>query len=769
MSDNQDESDDVFFATEASTEPQPFSLNDFEPDAASLEKDLIATSAVTDPDDDWVWDTPTTSSATPDNIEQLSAVGKVDDDSDWSLDSDEDESFADDDFSLDKIDQLEKELLDNELNDAAFSEFGKDEDFIQPTSNNSPKSAAVDDIDAMFANALANLDGLTSEAETQPAKPKPAAAELDDIDAMFAGALANLGSNKKAVEEDAFDAEDIDSLSAIGRLEDDELAALEQPKPKPAAAELDDIDAMFAGALANLDSLAHDTHEDDALMAEAELESLHSLGELDDILPTDEPTKSADELVDALFAEQFSEDLTATPTNSSAAADELDALFANQFGEDLATTAANPSAAADELDALFADELDDLATNQSGEQAVAATDPIDDIDALFANELNELENLNHEAEYDDSLDNAFAEFSDEDVPPATQTAVNTPDDIDALFADELESLNSLSELNDLDHELSASHAELNDLNTLSEFGELATLESSMPAPVAAHDDIDALFANALSDINEPLANEPVIKPIMSEEDIENFNSLSELDHLEANEPTADDLFADALGGLVAGETATNDIHALAFEAPVIDAAITDELATSENVDAMAFDLSAFDALQNTATEAVAEEVAFDDVNAMAFDLSGFDALTDAPAVEEPALDDVDALAFAAPEIPDAVLETPELSTPAIDFDVPDLTSDLPDELADLEQLAASLDDLETTDEFADFDTMSSEGAGFVSGAVGTGETLEAKLELAKMYIEIEDMDTARGMLNELLADADDEIGVQAKALLAQIG
>ena len=47
--------------------------------------------------------------------------------------------------------------------------------------------------------------------------------------------------------------------------------------------------------------------------------------------------------------------------------------------------------------------------------------------------------------------------------------------------------------------------------------------------------------------------------------------------------------------------------------------------------------------------------------------------------------------------------------------------------------------------------------------------LEAKLELAQMYLEIDDAQTARKTLQELITEADGEILAEAKSLLAQLG
>lgn len=59
--------------------------------------------------------------------------------------------------------------------------------------------------------------------------------------------------------------------------------------------------------------------------------------------------------------------------------------------------------------------------------------------------------------------------------------------------------------------------------------------------------------------------------------------------------------------------------------------------------------------------------------------------------------------------------------------------------------------------------------GFVTGAVGMEAPLEAKLELAKMYLEIDDAVAARETLRELIGESGGEVQAKAKALLDELG
>lgn len=66
------------------------------------------------------------------------------------------------------------------------------------------------------------------------------------------------------------------------------------------------------------------------------------------------------------------------------------------------------------------------------------------------------------------------------------------------------------------------------------------------------------------------------------------------------------------------------------------------------------------------------------------------------------------------------------------------------------------------------DLSGDEEIGFISESVGMTAPLEAKFELAEMYIEIGDPDAARETLNELIDEAKGDILTKSKALLAEI-
>ena len=118
-------------------------------------------------------------------------------------------------------------------------------------------------------------------------------------------------------------------------------------------------------------------------------------------------------------------------------------------------------------------------------------------------------------------------------------------------------------------------------------------------------------------------------------------------------------------------------------------------------------------------------------------------------------DDLDiAEAPAAPEVPAA--------TPATeaDFFTDDLTIDTP--AVEPAKDVSALDSV-------DVETPAVQDAGFVSEAVGMMAPLEAKLELAKMYLEIDDAVAARETLRELVEESTGDLQQQAQQLLSELG
>ena len=450
------------------------------------------------------------------------------------------------------------------------------------------------------------------------------------------------------------------------------------------------------------------------------------------------------------------DDFPAAP-KSQPMADEFDALLADI--DNLEKEAASPSDDEDDIDAMFADKLaeDDELSEFASKKTKSPAAELDDIDAMFAGALDSLDSLieeNKDSEDDlsanelDSL-NSLSDFSSFDTDFATTPVQQSTDDddIDALFADTLSGLD-LDAPNHQPHEQLVSDAELDSLNSLSDFDQLSAFEAAIkPQTAPVDDEMDNLLVDVLSDFEDkPVA--AINKPIVSDAEIESLNSLSDLDNLDSGE-NMDSMFDDALAdldtlndGVNSSDDLSNDgldslnslseLDELAFETPAVSADIVEDEPVLD-VDSMAFDLSAFDTLAAEHQDE-SNALAQPDDNDMAFDLSNFDLPTETELANLSVPDDVDSLDFGAPNHED-LEELGEFS----DFELPELA-----------------------------DANSDADIGFVSGAVSGSDTLEGKLDLAKMYIEIGDEDEARRMLRELTEEGDENMAAKAKALLANM-
>ena len=487
------------------------------------------------------------------------------------------------------------------------------------------------------------------------------------------------------------------------------------------------------------------THDDDPFSA---------FNDDDDFPAAPKSQPMADEF-DALLADIDNlEKEAASPSDDDE--DDIDAMFADKLAEiDADLTPSKKTSRNADLDAL--NSLDDELSAFASKKTKSPAAELDDIDAMFAGALDSLDSLieeNKDSEDDlsanelDSL-NSLSDFSSFDTDFATTPVQQSADDDDiyALFADTLSGLD-LDAPNHQPHEQLVSDAELDSLNSLSDFDQLSAFEAAIkPQTAPVDDEMDNLLVDVLSDFEDkPVA--AINKPIVSDAEIESLNSLSDLDNLDSGE-NMDSMFDDALAdldtlndGVNSSDDLSNDgldslnslseLDELAFETPAVSADIVEDEPVLD-VDSMAFDLSAFDTLAAEHQDE-SNALAQPDDNDMAFDLSNFDLPTETELANLSVPDDVDSLDFGAPNHED-LEELGEFS----DFELPELA-----------------------------DANSDADIGFVSGAVSGSDTLEGKLDLAKMYIEIGDEDEARRMLRELTEEGDENMAAKAKALLANM-
>lgn len=292
---------------------------------------------------------------------------------------------------------------------------------------------------------------------------------------------------------------------------------------------------------------------------------------------------------------------------------------------------------------------------------------------------------------------------------------------------------------------------------------------------------------------------------------DDFSAEPETVAVDITEPEADRFALDAdvsvQENIAATELDTYDFADLATEEPTVD------FSTNEPEEQVAKTEPSFQAeMEEPVTVAAEADLAFDDslnfdlpkaaADDLTFDLpeAAADDLTlNAAPVELPAAT-VDELSFDLPQTAtddlsfdvaddnvDATFDdsalTPTVADDAVSFDtevVADdqlaLTDDLSFSTEENAPLAVSDDAI--TEPFAQSETftqaentepVTQQDVGFVTGAIGMEAPLEAKLELAKMYLEIDDAVAARETLRELIGESHGDLQAQAQALLNELG
>lgn len=258
---------------------------------------------------------------------------------------------------------------------------------------------------------------------------------------------------------------------------------------------------------------------------------------------------------------------------------------------------------------------------------------------------------------------------------------------------------------------------------------VAAAASHVAAPEVSFDDFS---------LDTPAVEE--VAPVLDVPEVPEF--AADLDAPAIAEPAMD---------FTAPEVALDDfsVDAPAVEAPAVDHAMDfalDDFAvetpTEPAVHAALDDGLDFAVAEPAAVDFAAETPAFEPAGQSFADLS----------LEEPAV--------AAPEFDDLSFEQPAVSAPSFD----DLSFDDPAAPA----VEHAVDDLASWD-IEELPETAHNDAGFVSEAVGLTEPLEAKLELAKMYLEIDDAVAARETLRELVTESHGEIQTQAQQLLDELG
>ena len=231
------------------------------------------------------------------------------------------------------------------------------------------------------------------------------------------------------------------------------------------------------------------------------------------------------------------------------------------------------------------------------------------------------------------------------------------------------------------------------------------------------------------------------------------------------------------------ETVTHTDEALEFEvaAPVIEETYEQPVVATQ-VTAEPVEVETTPAEEPVA-EVEAESIVVAEEEPLEFESVAIEPVEPAAEIEEATIEEVEtSIEPVATVAEEAEIETTSLATEeevvtekadnlATDsgFDTVEALQDTQEENFNIAPIAiteASDDDVIEWESvnFADDDKE----VGFISESVGMTAPLEAKYELAQMYIEIGDPDAARETLNELVEEANGDILEKSKALLAEI-
>ena len=231
------------------------------------------------------------------------------------------------------------------------------------------------------------------------------------------------------------------------------------------------------------------------------------------------------------------------------------------------------------------------------------------------------------------------------------------------------------------------------------------------------------------------------------------------------------------------ETVTHTDEALEFEvaAPVIEETYEQPVVATQ-VTAEPVEVETTPAEEPVA-EVEAESIVVAEEEPLEFESVAIEPVEPAAEIEEATIEEVEtSIEPVATVAEEAEIETTSLATEeevvtekadnlATDsgFDTVEALQDTQEENFNIAPIAiteASDDDVIEWESvnFADDDKE----VGFISESVGMTAPLEAKYELAQMYIEIGDPDAARETLNELVDEANGDILEKSKALLAEI-
>lgn len=446
------------------------------------------------------------------------------------------------------------------------------------------------------------------------------------------------------------------------------------------------------------------------------------------------------------------------------------------------------------------DTLDAFVVADNAVQAAPVAETSFDDFAAFNADLPKVESpasIQAVSVADEDLSFGLAAF-DDFVLPENEVAEQSAPIVDNVLADDFAVLNQADvgtqQMADAIIQEMPTMTE-DDLLSIDEFV-VTDAAPAIASPVAeGNNQANALFDDAFVAFEEaaPKAENPM-PTFGGLEDLGGFETVSQIDTVSEVPSAKDDDLAfglDAFEDFVVEDAPQPVAASSEDEFALFESAVVENVSAVENN--LALDTTAFDdftapvaVLENETVAAATSPVQLDDISIGNFNLADeIDAAVtpiipsieetpvsfDAPIIEEPTIsldapavsNGFDDLSF---DVADLAVEMPQ---PSASVGMVDLaTGPLASEPSSLDNV--NLDSLEVIEDVQGWQQDGNANAGFVSGAVSDmTEPLEAKFELAKMYLEIDDAVAARETLRELVSESSGTIQEQASQLLAELG
>ncbi|GIU28142.1 pilus assembly protein FimV [Shewanella colwelliana] len=564
-----------------------------------------------------------------------------------------------------------------------------------------------------------SLDDLWAEAMGEQEEDELNANQEDDLDSL----LADLDTPAEAVDSSAEQEDDLDSL----------LADLDTPaeKPSTAAESEDDLDSLLADFDSqdtpeatddtDLDALLNDLDRPQDSSEETAVESEAQEEDLDALLAEFDLPKMSEAAADEQTDEDLSESIAAELDDQSETSDEqadLDSLLA-EFESTEIPASDDKSALSSDTD--NEDLSEQIAAELDAQPSVSDSDAVEDLDQLLAEFETPTESESHPPEADS-----------EDISELIAAELDAEIEADVVSDDDLDSL-----LADLEQPATEPATEADDTCEVVE----ADVSEISPDEAASDDELDTLLAD-LDKVDTPQSSEAESDAPLEADDVVEVDLAG----------SSDDVALDAL--LADLESADGGADKSAR-----DSGFFNDLKGSKRADenVLEWDSAAMgDLALDTDTKAVSHADADDADDELSLNIEDDDNLTVDQALA--ALDAQELKKQPARAVNEHDLTAFQQDNGFIDIDR--LLNDADEDVADVDQYKeldvdmGELDDLMGSASMVDVDDEEN--------------SVNAKLDLARAYIEIDDVDSAKALLKEVELDGNDRQQEEAQGLLKEL-